>query len=68
MGMAYSMHERKYNYIPSMVEKPKGNRSLGRLRMNLKKIGLEGVELIHLAQGRGNWRALVNTKMNFSVP
>jgi hypothetical protein len=33
---------------------------------HLREIGWEGVEWMHLAQGR--WQALVNTVMNFHVP
>jgi len=37
------------------------------IRMDLKEIGWEGVYWIHLAQDRDQWRALVNTVMNFRV-
>jgi hypothetical protein len=33
--------------------------------MNLKEIGWGGMDWIHLAQDRGQWRALVNMVMNF---
>jgi hypothetical protein len=35
--------------------------------MNLKEIGCEGLDWIHLAQERGLWRALVNTVMNIKT-
>jgi hypothetical protein len=38
------------------------------IRMNLRKIGWEGVNLMHLAQDRDQWRAVVNTIMNLWVP
>jgi hypothetical protein len=34
----------------------------------IREIGWEGVNWIHLAQDRDQWRALVNTVMNFWVP
>jgi hypothetical protein len=58
---------RKANKI--LVEKPEGKRSLERprhgwednIRMNLRDIGWERVDWIHLAQDKVHWRALVNT-------
>jgi hypothetical protein len=32
------------------------------------KIGWDGINWIHLAQDRDQWRALVNTIMNLRVP
>jgi hypothetical protein len=51
-------------------------RSLGRpghrwendIRMDVREIGLEGVDWFHLAQGRDQWQALVNTVMNLWDP
>jgi hypothetical protein len=36
--------------------------------MTLREIGWGGMDWIDLAQNRGQWRALVNTVMNFRVP
>jgi hypothetical protein len=36
--------------------------------MDLREIGFEGVDWIHLAQDRDRWRALVNTVLNLQVP
>jgi hypothetical protein len=36
--------------------------------MELWEIAWEGVDWIHLAQDRDQWRAVVNTIMNFLVP
>jgi hypothetical protein len=36
--------------------------------MDLRGIGLGGMDWIHLAQDRDQWRALVNTVMNIQVP
>jgi hypothetical protein len=35
--------------------------------MDLREIGWDGVDWIELAQDRDQWRALVNTAMNFRV-
>jgi hypothetical protein len=56
--------------------KTEGKRPLGRprrrweenIRMNLGEIGWEGVDWMHLAQDRDQWRAVVNTVMNLRVP
>jgi hypothetical protein len=36
--------------------------------MDLREIGWSGMDWIHLAQDRYQWRAFVNTVMNLSVP
>jgi len=36
--------------------------------MDLREIGWEGVDWMHLAENRYQWRALVNMAMNLSVP
>jgi len=59
-----------------LVRKPEGKRPLGRprrrwednIKMDLREIGWEDVDWIHLAQDRDQWRALVNTKMNLRFP
>jgi hypothetical protein len=38
------------------------------IRMDLREIGWEGVDSIHLAWDRGKWRADVNSVMKFRVP
>jgi hypothetical protein len=58
------------------VGKPDGKRPLGRsrrrwtdnIKMDLREIGWDGMQLINLAQARDQWRALVNTIMNLRVP
>jgi hypothetical protein len=58
-----------------LLENLKG-RELGRprriwednIRMDLREIGWEDVDWIHLAQVKGQWRAVVNTAMNLRVP
>jgi hypothetical protein len=36
--------------------------------MNFDELGYEGVNWIHLAQDRGQWREYVNTAVNLQVP
>jgi hypothetical protein len=56
-----------------LVRKPEGKRPLGRprrrwgIRMDLREIGLGGVDWIRLAQDRGRWRAVVSAAMNLRV-
>jgi hypothetical protein len=58
------------------VGKPEEKRPLGRLRrrwvynikMDLREIGWGGMDWIELAPHRDQWRALVNTVINFRVP
>jgi hypothetical protein len=62
--------------IKMLFEKPEGKRPLGRhrrrwensIRMSLREIGWEGVDWIHLAQDKDQWRALVNAILNLRVP
>jgi hypothetical protein len=63
------------NVCRVLVGKPKGKRPLERprrrwedgIKMDLREIGWEGVEWIHLAQDRDRWRAVVNAVMNLRV-
>jgi hypothetical protein len=58
-----------------LVGKPEGRRPLGRLRrrwedgvgMDLREIGLGGVDWIRLAQDRDRWRTVVSAVMNLRV-
>jgi hypothetical protein len=36
--------------------------------MDIREIGWDGMDWIALAQDRDQWRAIVNTIMNFRVP
>jgi hypothetical protein len=58
------------------VGRPKGKRPLGRhrhrwennIKVDLREIGIDGVNWIWLAQDRVWWWAFVNTVMNLWVP
>jgi hypothetical protein len=58
-----------------LVGKPEGKRPLGRrkrrwedgIRMELRVIGLWGVDWIKLAQNRDRWRAVVSAVMKLRV-
>jgi hypothetical protein len=66
----------KKNAYRLLVGKPEGKRPLGRrrrrwvdnIKINRREIGWDGMGWIDLAQDRDQWRALVNTVMNFRVP
>jgi hypothetical protein len=66
----------KRNAYRILFGEPEGKRPLGRpgrrwednIRMDLREIGLGGMDWIDLAQDRDQWRALVNTVMNLRVP
>jgi hypothetical protein len=59
-----------------LVGKPEKNAGLGRPRcrwegniiVDLRKIGCEDVDWMHLAQDRDQWQVLVKTVMNIWVP
>jgi hypothetical protein len=59
-----------------LVVKPEGKRQLGRprrmwednIRMDLRVIGLGGMDWINPAQDRDHWRAPINMVMNLQVP
>jgi hypothetical protein len=38
------------------------------IKIDLREIGWDGMDLIYLAEDRDQWRALVNTVMNLRVP
>jgi hypothetical protein len=58
------------------IGKLEGKRPLGRpsrrwegnIRMDLWEIGWEGVDWMHFAQHKNQWRAVVNTVMKIQVP
>jgi hypothetical protein len=64
------------NAYKILVGKSEGNRPVGGLgcrwedniRMDLKDIGWEVVDWMHLDQDRNQWWDVVNTVVNFPVP
>jgi hypothetical protein len=66
----------KKNAYRILVGNPEGKRPLGRptrrwvgnIKMQLREIGLDGMEWIELHQNRDQWRAIVNAVMNLRVP
>jgi hypothetical protein len=64
------------NTYKILVENPEGKRPLGRrrhrwednIRMDLRELGWEVVDWIHLAQDRDQWWAVLNTVMNLRDP
>jgi hypothetical protein len=75
MGGACSTHWREKKFIQDFVGKSEGKRPLGRprrrwydnIRTDLREIGWEGVDWIHLVQDRDQWQAVVNMVMNLRV-
>jgi hypothetical protein len=59
-----------------LVGRPEGKRPLGRpkrrwednIKINVREIGIDGANWIHLAQDGARWRAFVITVMNLRVP
>jgi hypothetical protein len=62
--------------IQDICGKPERRRPLGRprrvwvnnIKMHLREVGWDDMDLIDLAQDMDQWRALMNTVMNFRVP
>jgi hypothetical protein len=76
MGGACNTHGRDEKCIQISVRKPvkkklferNSSRWKDKIRTGLKETGWEGMEWIHMVLDRYQWRALVNTVMNFWVP
>jgi hypothetical protein len=68
------MREERKVYMV-LVGKPEGKRPLGRprrrwengIRMEIREIGLGGLDWIQLTQDRDRWRAVVSVVMNLRV-
>jgi hypothetical protein len=66
----------KRNAYRVLVGKLEGKRPLGKpkriwednIKMDLREIGWDSMNSIHLAQDGDQWRVLVNTVMNLRVP
>jgi hypothetical protein len=59
-----------------LVGMPEGKRPLGRprrrwednIKLDLREMGIDGVNLIQIAQDKVQWQAFVNTEMNLRIP
>jgi hypothetical protein len=66
----------KRNSYKILVREPEGKSPLGKprrrwvdnIRMDLRKIGWDGVDWIEMSQDRDKWRALVNMVLDLRVP
>jgi hypothetical protein len=64
------------NAYRNLVGEPEGKSALGRatrkwennIKMDLREIGWGGLDWNDLAQDRDQWRAVLNTVMDFRVP
>jgi hypothetical protein len=64
------------NSYKILVQKPEGNRPLGRykrrwednIKVDLEAVGWQGVNCVHVAQDKDRWRDLSNMVMNLHVP
>jgi hypothetical protein len=76
MDWACSRHRKKMNLYRILVGKLEEKRQRGTLRCRWKdnikidhiEIEWDGMDWIHLAQDKDQWRALMNTVMNFWAP
>jgi hypothetical protein len=76
MRWAVARMGEKRNAYRILVGNPEGKSPLGRprcrwvdsIKIDVRKIGWDGMDLIDEAEDRDQWRALVNTMMNLRVP
>jgi hypothetical protein len=73
MGRVCRTNGERRNAYRLLVGKPEGRTPLGRprrrwvdnIKMDLREMRRDGMDWIDLVQDRDQWRALVNTVMNF---
>jgi hypothetical protein len=73
---SFSRHLSQVHACKVLVGNPEGRRTFGsprriledNIKIDLKQMGCEGVDLIQLAQDRDQWRSLVNTVMKLYAP
>jgi hypothetical protein len=76
VGGTYGTHEGGRRCLQGFGGRPKGKRPLGRprhrwednIKLDLREIGINGVNWIQLVQDRVQWQAFMNTVMNRQVP
>jgi hypothetical protein len=76
MGKECSTREAKTNAYRVLLERPEGKRPLGKprrrwednIKVDVRDIGRDIMDLVDLAQDRDQWRAVMNTIMNLRVP
>ena len=76
MGGTCSTYGESRSVYTVLVGKPEGKRPLEgprrtweyNIKMDLKKLGSEGMDWIEMVKDRDRWRALVNAVMNLRVP
>jgi len=57
-----------YTILVGNPERPTRRKLEDNIRMDVRVVGWEDVDWIHLAKDRDRWRPLVNTVMKLSVP
>jgi hypothetical protein len=75
MGRACSTNRTKWNTYRILLGEPERKRLVGRprrrlvynIKIDLREIGWGGMDWINLARDKDEWRALVNTVINFRV-
>jgi hypothetical protein len=73
MGRACGLYGGEEKCRRILLGKREGKRPLGRhrhrwkanIKMDLKEVGQEGMDWLHLAQDRDKWQSLVSTVINF---